>query len=165
MSEQSTDTDTDADAVVDADAHSEANAMAPRIVSIEDNPGDIRLIEEAISTVDGDIELVQYSNATDALAALTASDDTAGLDVDLLLLDMNIPGKSGLEILTQLRTESSTDSLPIVVVSSSENPEDIRRVYEESANAYIKKPADPDEFIQRIRDAVRFWVPATREDN
>ncbi len=163
MRDQSTDTDADADR--DADAHSEPNAAAPRIVSIEDNPGDIRLIEEAIRTVDSDIELVQYSNAEEALAALTASDDTAGLDVDLLLLDMNIPGKSGLEILTQLRTEWSTDSLPIAVVTSSENPEDIRRVYEESANAYIKKPADPDEFIQRIGDAVRFWVPATREDN
>ena len=50
--------------------------------------------------------------------------------------------------------------MPIVIVSSSENPEDIRRVYEESANAYLTKPTDPDEFIQAIAAAAQFWIPA-----
>jgi len=133
------------------------------VVSIEDNPGDIRLIEEAITAVDSDIELVQYSNGQRALTEFTEAAERPSEQFDLLLLDMNIPGKSGLEILQWLRGECSDDALPVAVVSSSENPEDIRRVYEESANAYIKKPADPDEFIERIAGAVRFWVPVIGE--
>ncbi|MFC6758255.1 hypothetical protein ACFQER_18455 [Halomicroarcula sp. GCM10025894] len=59
----------------------------------------------------------------------------------------------------------SADTLPVVVVSSLENPDDIHRIYEASANGYIKKPTDPDEFIRRIAGAVRFWVTGTDGDH
>ncbi len=73
--------------------------------------------------------------------------------------ELSLPGTSGLEILRYLRKDSELDAVPILTVSSSENPDDIRRVYESSANAYLTKPTDPDEFIQMITAAVRFWMP------
>jgi CheY-like chemotaxis protein len=76
----------------------------------------------------------------------------------LILLDLNLPGKSGVDVLQTVRDESRFSSVPVVVVSSSENPDDIRRVYERSANAYVTKPTDPDEYIQMIVATVRFWI-------
>lgn len=138
---------------------------APRVVSVEDNPGDIRLIEAGVTAADTGIDLVQHDTGPRALAALTDPDGGVSDRLALLLLDMNLPGLSGLEILRRIREEYPRDALPVVVVSSLENPDDIRRIYEASANAYIQKPADPDEFIRRIAGAVRFWVTGTGVDH
>ncbi|ESS10090.1 MAG: HoxA-like transcriptional regulator [uncultured archaeon A07HN63] len=81
---------------------------------------------------------------------------------DLILLDLNLPGNAGLEILEIVRNESAFQRVSVVVISSSENPADINRSYELSANAYITKPADPDEYISMIGAAVGFWIAATR---
>ncbi len=132
----------------------------PLVVSVEDNPADVHLIEEGVATVAGDIQLRVYNNGQRAVEQLTGDGGISTESIKLVLLDLNIPGKSGLKILQLLREDPRYDTVPIVIVSSSENPEDIRRVYEESANAYLTKPTDPDEFIQAIAAAARFWIPA-----
>lgn len=132
------------------------------IVSIDDNPGDARLIEEGVTAVGTELELRSYDNGRQAIDGLTGDDSLSAESIDLVLLDLNLPGTSGFEILKQLRGKSTFDAVPIVVLSSSRNPDDRRRVYEYSANAYVTKPTDPDEFIQTIGSAVRFWVPSTR---
>ena len=131
----------------------------PLVVSVEDNPADVRLIEEGVAAVDRDIDFRVYNNGRNAIEQLTGDGGVPAEPVQLVLLDLNIPGKSGLEILRYLRKDSELDAVPILTVSSSENPDDIRRVYESSANAYLTKPTDPDEFIQMITAAVRFWMP------
>ncbi len=136
----------------------------PRVVSVEDNPGDIRLIEAGVTAADSDIHLDQYDTGPRALAALTGAERGESDHPDLVMLDMNLPGLSGLEILQRIRAEYPADTLPVVVVSSLANPDDINRIYEASANSYIKKPTDPDEFIRRIAGAVRFWVTGADGD-
>jgi CheY-like chemotaxis protein len=131
----------------------------PLVVSVEDNPADVRLIEEGVAAVDRDIDFRVYNNGRNAIEQLTGDGGVPAESVQLVLLDLNIPGKSGLEILRYLRKDSELDAVPILTVSSSENPDDIRRVYESSANAYLTKPTDPDEFIQMITAVVRFWMP------
>lgn len=135
-------------------------ATTPVVVSVEDNPADVRLIQEGVAAVDADIDLHVYNNGQTAIEAMIGDGKVVGEPVDLVLLDLNIPGKSGLEILRLLRGDPQFETVPIVAVSSSENPEDIQRVYGESANAYVTKPADPDEFIESIAAVVRFWSPA-----
>ena len=130
----------------------------PLVVSVEDNPADVHLIKEGVDAVGGDIELLVYNNGQRAVEQLTGDGDVPVESIQLVLLDLNIPGKSGLEILRLLREDPQYGAVPIVIVSSSENPADIRRVYDASANAYLTKPADPDEFIQAIAAAVRFWM-------
>lgn len=132
----------------------------PLVISVEDNPADARLIEEGVAAIDGDIDLRVYSNGRKAIEQLTGDGEGPAESIDLVLLDLNIPGKSGLEILRLLREDPQFDTTPIVTVSSSENPEDIRRVYDASANAYLRKPTDPNEFIQAIVAAARFWIPS-----
>jgi CheY-like chemotaxis protein len=139
-------------------AVSESSADTPLVVSVEDNPADVRLIEEGISTVGGDITLHVFNNGQTAVEQLIGAGDIPIESIDLVFLDLNIPGKSGLEILRRLREDTQFDTVPIVTVSSSENPEDISRVYGAAGNAYIKKPTDPDTFIQKIAAAVRFWI-------
>lgn len=133
----------------------------PLVVSVEDNPADVRLIEEGVAAVDRDIDFRVYNNGRNAIEQLTGDGGVPAESVQLVLLDLNIPGKSGLEILRYLRKDPELDAVPVLTVSSSENPDDIRRIYEASANAYLAKPTDPDEFIQMITAAVRFWMPPT----
>ncbi|WP_241244154.1 MULTISPECIES: response regulator [Haloarcula] len=114
----------------------------PLVVSVEDNPADVRLIEEGVAAVDRDIDFRVYNNGRNAIEQLTGDGGVPAESVQLVLLDLNIPGKSGLEILRYLRKDSELDAVPILTVSSSENPDDIRRVYESSANAYLTKPTD-----------------------
>jgi len=132
----------------------------PLVVSVEDNPADVRLIEEGVSATGGDIELRVFNNGQRAIEQLLGDDGVSTEAIRLVLLDLNVPGKSGLEILRLLREDAQFGTVPIVTVSSSENPEDIRRVYDASANAYLTKPTDPDEFIQAVAAAVRFWIPS-----
>jgi Response regulators consisting of a CheY-like receiver domain and a winged-helix DNA-binding domain len=137
----------------------------PLVVSVEDNPADVHLIEEGVDNVDGDVELRVFNNGQRAVEELTGDGDVPVESIQLVLLDLNIPGKSGLEILRLLREDQRYDAVPIVLVSSSENPEDVRRSYDASANAYLTKPTDPDEFIQAIAAAMRFWIPTLTTTN
>jgi len=132
----------------------------PLVVSVEDNPADVRLIEDGVSAADDDTELRVFNNGQRAVEQLLGDGGVSVDAISLVLLDLNTPGKSGLEILRLLRDDPQFDVVPVVTVSSSENPEDIRRVYDASANAYLTKPSDPDEFIQAIAAAVRFWIPS-----
>ena len=132
----------------------------PLVVSVEDNPADVRLIEDGVSAADDDTELRVFNNGQRAVEQLLGDGGVSVDAISLVLLDLNTPGKSGLEILRLLRDDPQFDVVPVATVSSSENPEDIRRVYDASANAYLTKPSDPDEFIQAIAAAVRFWIPS-----
>lgn len=129
----------------------------PTVVAVEDNPGDVRLIEEGVTAADPELELHVHNNGTGAIEWIL-DEKASGERLDLILLDLNLPGKSGFEVLQAVRDQPRFSSVPIVVVSSSEDPDDVRRVYERSANAYITKPTDPDEYIEMIVAAVRFWI-------
>lgn len=128
------------------------------LVAIEDNPADVHLLKEGVDAATEGVDLTVINSGQRAIAQLT---DTVGepREPDLILLDLNLPGKSGFEVLEAVRTDSDRRDLPIVVVSSSRNSDDIRRVYELDANAYVVKPDDPDEYIQLIESIVDFWIP------
>lgn len=128
----------------------------PTVLAVEDNPGDIRLIEEGIEASGRDVELHVSRDGTRAIEWLAA--EATEENLDLVLLDLNLSGKSGFEVLQAVRDEPRFDSTPIVVVSSSEDPTDVRRVYERSASGYVTKPTDPDEYIRMIVAAVDFWI-------
>lgn len=134
-----------------------AGAELPRVVAVEDNPGDVRLIEEGIDAAGIALDLTVINNGRRAIEALTDLEDTRD-HPDLLLLDLNVPGNSGFDVLEAVRTETAFRNVPVVVVSSSENADDIQRVYESAANAYVTKPTDPDEYIRMIVSAVEFWI-------
>jgi CheY-like chemotaxis protein len=130
------------------------------VLVVEDNPGDVRLVEEGVAATDADVELEVCNNGPAAVTLFSDEEYIRTNKLQLVLLDLNVPGKSGHEVLETVRNGNQFDDLPVVVVSSSQNPDDVQRAYENSANAYLTKPADPDEYIRMIAAAIRFWLPA-----
>lgn len=138
------------------------DSSVPRVVAVEDNPADVRLVREGVDAANTDIELDVLSSgqqAADQLMAIEA--DKSEDHPDLILLDLNLPGKSGFDLLEVVRNESVFQDVPVVIISSSENPEDINRSYKLSANAYVTKPPDPDDYIGMIDATIDFWIATT----
>lgn len=134
-----------------------SETSVPRVISIEDNPADVRLTEEGIEAAGIDLELQVIHSGGQATEQLRAIDAVAAYP-DLILLDLNLPDKSGFDVLQTIRTETNFPDVAVVVISSSESDDDIRRVYEHSGNAYVTKPVDPDRYIQMVKATVNFWI-------
>lgn len=131
----------------------------PRVVAVEDNPGDVRLVEEGVAAAATGVDLRVIKSGREAIERLTSLDaGDSGEHPDLILLDLNLPGRSGFDVLRPVRTETDFRDVPVVVVSSSQNQDDITRVYELSGNAYVTKPSDPDDYIEMIAAIVDFWI-------
>lgn len=141
-----------------------ARTVVPRIVAVEDNPADVRLMEEGIKTAGVELTVTIYNSgraAADQFKSVNA--DSPEKHPDLILLDLNLPGRSGLDLLNLVRSESDFSDVPVVIISSSESPDEINRVYEHAANAYITKPTDPDEYIEMIDAIIEFWITTTMQ--
>ncbi|MXV63481.1 response regulator [Natronorubrum sp. JWXQ-INN-674] len=133
------------------------------ILLVEDNPGDVRLTQEAFKSVDSEIE---FHTVTDGKEATTFFDvcetDTSSVDPDLILLDLNLPRVDGFKILEILGEELDYPPPPILVLSSSETEADIVKSYERAANAYLTKPDTPDEFDTLAQAIEDFWIDSAR---
>lgn len=138
------------------------DASVPTVFVIEDNPADVRLVEQGIKEAGVELDPQIINSGQRAVERLTEIDSaSAQAQPDLVLLDLNLPGKSGHEVLAVVRNETAFPDVPVVVVSSSENSADISRVYDAAANAYVTKPVDPDEYIQMVGAVIDFWIPNT----
>ncbi|MFP8953900.1 response regulator [Natrialbaceae archaeon A-arb3/5] len=134
-----------------------------QILLVEDNPGDVRLTEEAFKQgrIENDLHVVTDGN--EALEFLSQQGDYEDVPrPDLILLDLNLPRTDGEEVLETLKHDSSLRSIPVIVLTSSRAEEDIARSYELHANAYLTKPVDPDEFIETVRAFEKFWFSVVR---
>lgn len=126
------------------------------ILLVEDNPGDARLVQEAFKTVDLEISIYTVSDGKEALHFLREQADSSSYP-DLLLLDLNLPRMDGFAILEEIKTNLDLPSLPVLVLTSSKDKEDVTRSYELSANAYLTKPTDPEEFSALGQAVKEFW--------
>ncbi|OAQ52684.1 chemotaxis protein CheY [Natrinema mahii] len=134
-----------------------------RILLVEDNPGDVRLTKEAFKQGRIENDLYVVSDGTEALDFLSRRGEYADAPrPDLILLDLNLPGKDGEAVLEDLKVDPKLRSIPVIVLTSSRAEEDIVRSYELHANAYLTKPVDPDEFIETVRAFEKFWFSVVR---
>ena len=146
-----------------------ADATVPRLFVVEDNPADVRLVREGVDAIDMELRVEVINSGQQAAERLTAIEaDDPEDHPELILLDLNLPGRSGFDLLRTVRNETAFRNVPVVIVSSSENADDIERAYELAANAYVTKPADPDDYIGMIDATVDFWIgtatpPATND--
>ena len=133
------------------------------ILLVEDNPGDVRLTQEAFKSIDSEIEFHIVTDGKEATRYFdVCGTDTSGTDPDLVLLDLNLPRIDGFRILEILKDELDYPPPPILVLSSSETEEDIVESYERSANAYLTKPNTPDEFDTLAQAIEDFWFDSAR---
>jgi CheY-like chemotaxis protein len=133
------------------------------ILVIEDNPGDVRLIEEALKEGAISHHVSRASDGIEALRILRSETMHGQRTVpDLILLDLNLPGMDGRELLREIKATPYLKRVPVVVLSSSKADEDILRTYELNANAYVTKPVQVDDFIRTIRSLEEFWTTVAR---
>lgn len=133
------------------------------ILLVEDNPGDVRLTEEAFEEgcINNELHVVEDGAAAlDYLYQRGSYEDVTR--PHLILLDLNLPKVGGIEVLEEIKNDSELKSIPVIVLTSSEAEQDIVKSYELHTNAYLTKPINPDEFIELVRTFEDFWFTLVR---
>lgn len=128
------------------------------ILLVEDNAGDVLLMREAFEELNLTYSITVATDGLQALDIIFKKGSYADArPPDLILLDVNLPGVNGHEILIRAKGDEATRHIPILMLTTSTNPEDIRKSYRNFANAYIPKPIHLDDFIALVSSIDRFW--------
>ncbi|MBI2254635.1 MAG: response regulator [Proteobacteria bacterium] len=130
------------------------------IVMIEDDEGHARLIEKNIRRAGVANEIMPFANGGDALDFIVAQHQDSQSNNDrrmLILLDLNLPDVSGLDVLAKIKATDSTRQIPIIVLTTTDDKLEIQRCYELGCNAYIKKPLEYESFANSVRQLGLFF--------
>lgn len=138
----------------------------PRILLVEDNPGDIRLTQEAFKESSLDIQMDVVTDGEMALNFLFKKGRFANsLKPDIVLLDLNLPKKNGIEVIKELKADAVLKKIPVIVLTTSDADHDISKAYSLHANCYILKPVDFDDFARVIKLIEAFWFNTVQLNN
>jgi CheY-like chemotaxis protein len=135
--------------------------MLKPILLVEDNPHDIELTLIALERSQLANEVIVVRDGADALDYLHMRGAFAERDHGnpaVVLLDLKLPKVDGLEVLAEIRGHMALKSLPVVMLTSSREEQDLIRSYELGVNAYVVKPVDFQEFVRAISDLGIFWA-------
>lgn len=146
---------------------SEVTMVRPiEVLLVEDDPGDVLMTREAFEDHKVGNRMHVVSDGVEALRFLRREDPHAQAPrPNLILLDLNLPGKDGREVLSEIKQDPALAHIPVVVLTTSEAEEDILRSYQLHANAYVPKPVDFDRFIDVVRQIDDFFVTVVRLPN
>ncbi len=126
-----------------------------RVILVEDNLADVELVRISIRELETPIELVHVGDGQELLNFLK----TAVLaEIAVIMLDLNMPRVSGIDVLRFMHEDSLLKKVPVVMFTTSNSKTDILKCYELGAKAFVCKPLDIFEFNQAIRSIVEFWT-------
>jgi CheY-like chemotaxis protein len=135
------------------------DAQVVDILLVEDNPGDVRLAQEALKESKIRNKLFVVEDGVEAMAFLHKQGKYAGVPrPDLVLLDLNLPRKNGREVLAEIKTDENLMLIPVVILTVSKADEDILKSYKYHANCYITKPLDFNQFMKVTKSIEEFWL-------
>jgi len=135
------------------------NAELISVLLVDDDPGDVLLVREAFEDNKVGNLLSVVSDGVEAMQYVRREGDYAeAARPDLILLDLNLPRKSGIEVLAEIKGDPVLSMIPVVVLTTSEAEEDIVRAYKLHANAYITKPVGFDQFSQIVHQIDDFFI-------
>ena len=144
------------------------NARPVSIVMIEDDEGHARLIERNIRRAGVNNEIVSFRNGTDGLRHLLGEDGSGEESSQrsmLILLDLNLPDMTGVDILTKVKANQHTKRSPVIILTTTDDEREIKRCYDLGANVYITKPVNYESFANAIQQLGLFLsvmqVPVT----
>lgn len=136
-----------------------ADARNKTILLIEDNRGDIRLIQEALKSTAVQCQVAVARDGMEAMAYLRQDGEYAdAVRPDLILLDLNLPKKDGREVLAEIKADPSLKHIPIIVLTTSRNEEDIFKSYDLYVNCYISKSRNLTQLFKIVRGIEEFWL-------
>jgi two-component system response regulator len=136
-------------------------ALGP-ILLVEDNPDDELLTIRAIKKNNIGNDVIVVRDGSEALDFMFCKGAFSSRDASVLpaviLLDLNLPKVEGLEVLKRLRSDECTRLVPVVILTSSKEEQDVLRGYGFGANSYIRKPVDFEQFIEAVRQLGMYWL-------
>jgi CheY-like chemotaxis protein len=127
-------------------------SSARKLIVVDDDPVDVRFVMRAFSDAGSLIEITHVADAEQA------SDRLDSEAFDYILLDINMPGTSGMDLLKRLRARTRTAVTPVIMLSSSSNSVDVNRAYQNGANAYAVKPSTVSGYRDFAEGFTRFWL-------
>lgn len=130
------------------------DARPKTIFLVEDNRGDIRLIQEALKSTATACEVVVARDGVEAMVYLLGDLPLP----DLILLDLNLPRKDGREVLAEIKANPALKHIPVVVLTTSRNEEDILKSYDLHVNCYISKSRNLEQLFKIVRGIEEFWL-------
>jgi chemotaxis family two-component system response regulator Rcp1 len=131
---------------------------AIEILLVDDDPGDVELIREVLADMPATLTLHAVYDGVEAMAYLRREEPYAtAVRPDLILLDLNMPRKDGREVLHDIKTNAALRTIPVVVLTTSDDDTDIATAYELGANCYITKPLGFLQFTEVIQRIEVFW--------
>jgi two-component system response regulator len=129
------------------------------ILLVEDRPDDVELTRRALHQAKIANDLVIARDGVEALEVLFGSPDRPARHLPaVVLLDIKLPRIDGLEVLRRIRSDERTRRLPVVVLTSSREEEDVARSYDLGANSYIRKPVEFDHFVEAVASLGVYWL-------
>jgi two-component system, chemotaxis family, response regulator Rcp1 len=132
------------------------------ILLVEDNPADVALTKRALKSGKVPYNVHVANDGADALAFLHDVENEQAPRPDLVLLDLNMPRVSGQEVLEKIKSNEKLASIPVVVLTTSRDEEDIAKTYKLHANSFITKPVDWQEFINVARLIEEYWFSVVK---
>jgi CheY-like chemotaxis protein len=134
---------------------------AHAILLVEDNPADIKITERALRDSGFPVELLVVRDGQEAVDYLLRQGNHAATahwrKPDLILLDLNLPGIDGWQVLTTIKTHPYLRCLPVVILTTSRREEDVLQTYQAGANTYIQKPAEYPRYRDLVRTLRQYW--------
>ena len=133
--------------------------MPFRILLVEDNSGDVRMMREILLGANNSVQLVVASDGVEAMAFLKRQGTYLNAPrPDLILMDLNLPKMDGREALAHIKADASLRVIPVIVLTTSDAEVDVMKSYQLEANCYLTKPVELNEFERLVRSVTDFWV-------
>lgn len=130
-----------------------------KVLLVEDNLGDVTLITEVFKASKRNIQIIRVKDGEEAMDFLKKRGRFKESErPDLILLDLNMPRKSGQEVLEEIKVDSTLKDIPVVVLTNSKLEADVQKAYESRANFYLVKPADLEELFVAMRYVEDIWL-------
>jgi two-component system, chemotaxis family, response regulator Rcp1 len=137
--------------------------MAIEVLLVEDNPGDVRLTQEAFREANPAIHLHVASDGVEAMAFLRHERTHAHSPrPDLILLDLNLPRMDGRQVLAQVKADTDLKTIPTIILTTSEAEADVMKSYQLQANCYLTKPVQLEAFEALVKSVNDFWLTTAR---
>lgn len=131
----------------------------PTVLLVEDDPDRVHLTEHAVETSSTSCELEAVQTGAEALAAIEDPPETG---FDLVLLDLDLPDLPGHEVCREIRAELERSEIPIVVLTSSDEEQDVRNSYRVGANSHVTKAVDYQSFRDDLEGILTYWLDVNR---